>query len=72
MKIVVDRKLFLDRLATANSSTAKHDTLKLVKMKLGEFKALVIEQRKAQQAQNLEAILSVASATITETERKEN
>lgn len=32
MKIVVDRKLFLDRLATANSSTAKHDTLKLVKM----------------------------------------
>jgi hypothetical protein len=43
------------------------------KMKLDEFKALVIEQRKAQQAQNLEAILSVASATIpTTTERKEN
>jgi hypothetical protein len=42
------------------------------KMKLDEFKALVIEQRKAQQAQNLTAILSVANATITETERKEN
>lgn len=41
-------------------------------MKLDEFKAYVIAQRKAQQAQNLEAILSVASATITETERKEN
>ena len=41
-------------------------------MKLDEFKALVIEQRKAQQAQNLQAILSVASATIPTTERKEN
>jgi hypothetical protein len=42
-------------------------------MKLDEFKALVIEQRKAQKAQNLEAILSVASATIpATTERKEN
>ena len=42
-------------------------------MKLDEFKALVIEQRKAQQAQNLQAILSVASATIsTNNERKEN
>ena len=41
-------------------------------MKLDEFKALVIEQLKAQQAQNLTAILSVANATITETERKEN
>ena len=40
-------------------------------MKLDEFKAYVIAKRKAQQAQNLEAILSVASATITETERKE-
>jgi hypothetical protein len=41
-------------------------------MKLDEFKALIQEQRKAQQAQNLTAILSVANATITETERKEN
>ena len=42
-------------------------------MKLDEFKALVIAERKAQQAQNLEAILSVASATITpNNERKEN
>ena len=42
-------------------------------MKLDEFKALVIEQRKAQQAQNLQTILSVASATIsTNNERKEN
>lgn len=41
-------------------------------MKLDEFKALVIAERKAQQAENLKAILSVASATITETERKEN
>jgi hypothetical protein len=41
-------------------------------MKLDEFKALVIAERKAQQAQNLTAILSVVNATITETERKEN
>ena len=42
-------------------------------MKLDEFKALVIAERKAQQAQNLTAILSVASATITNNnERKEN
>ena len=42
-------------------------------MKLDEFKALIQEQRKAQQAQNLQAILSVASATIpATTERKEN
>ena len=41
-------------------------------MKLDEFKAYVIAQRKAQQAQNLTAILSVANATTTETERKEN
>lgn len=41
-------------------------------MKLDEFKALVIAERKAQQAENLKAILSVASATITETKRKEN
>ena len=41
-------------------------------MNLDEFKALVIAERKAQQAENLKAILSVASATITETERKEN
>ena len=42
-------------------------------MKLDEFKALIQEQRKAQQAQNLTAILSVANATIpTTTERKEN
>jgi hypothetical protein len=42
-------------------------------MKLDEFKALVIAERKAQQAQNLTAILSVANATITNNnERKEN
>ena len=42
-------------------------------MKLDEFKDLVIAERKAQQAQNLTAILSVASATITNNnERKEN
>jgi len=42
-------------------------------MKLDEFKALVIAERKAQQAENLKAILSVVSATIpTTTERKEN
>jgi hypothetical protein len=42
-------------------------------MKLDEFKALVIAERKAKQAENLAAILSVASATIpTTTERKEN
>ena len=41
-------------------------------MKLDEFKAYVIAQRKAQQAQNLAAVMSVANATITETERKEN
>jgi hypothetical protein len=40
-------------------------------MKLDEFKALVIAERKAQQAQNLTAILSVVNATIQETnERK--
>jgi hypothetical protein len=42
-------------------------------MKLDEFKALVIAERKAKQAENLSAILSVASATITNNnERKEN
>ena len=42
-------------------------------MKLDEFKALVIAERKAKQAENLQAILSVASATITDNnERKEN
>ena len=42
-------------------------------MKLDEFKALVIAERKAKQAENLSAILSVASATITDNnERKEN
>lgn len=42
-------------------------------MKLDEFKALVIAERKAQQAENLSAILSVVNATIsTTTERKEN
>ena len=42
-------------------------------MKLDEFKALVIAERKAQRAQNLTAILSVANATITNNkERKEN
>jgi len=42
-------------------------------MNLDEFKAFVIEQRKAQQAQNLTAILSVVGATITDNnERKEN
>lgn len=41
-------------------------------MKLDEFKALVIAERKAKQAENLKAILSVASATITEPKRKEN
>ena len=39
-------------------------------MKLDEFKALVIAERKAQQAQNTEKILSVVNATIQE--RKEN
>ena len=41
-------------------------------MKLDEFKALVIAERKAQQAENLKAILSVASATMSNNERKEN
>ena len=41
-------------------------------MKLDEFKALVIAERKAQQAENLSAILSVVNATIPTTERKEN
>ena len=42
-------------------------------MKLDEFKALVIAERKAKQAENLSAILSVASATITDNnKRKEN
>ena len=42
-------------------------------MKLDEFKALVIAERKAKQAENLSAILSVANATIpATTERKEN
>jgi hypothetical protein len=42
-------------------------------MKLDEFKALMIAERKAQQAQNLSAILSVVNATITDNnERKEN
>jgi len=41
-------------------------------MKLDEFKALIIAERKAQQAENLKAILSVASATMSNNERKEN
>ena len=41
-------------------------------MKLDEFKAYVIAQREATRKENLAAILSVANATITETERKEN
>ena len=45
-------------------------------MKLDEFKAYVIAQRlaetKEKRSNNLAAILSVANATITETERKEN
>ncbi len=42
-------------------------------MKLDEFKALVIAEREATRQQNLSAILSVASATITNNnERKEN
>jgi hypothetical protein len=42
-------------------------------MKLDEFKALIIAERKAQQAQNLTAILSVANATISDNkEGKEN
>ena len=41
-------------------------------MKLDEFKAIVIAERKAQQAENLSAILSVVNATIPTTERKEN
>jgi hypothetical protein len=41
-------------------------------MKLDEFKAYVIAQRKAQAKENTEKILSVVNATITETQRKEN
>ena len=45
-------------------------------MKLDEFKAYVIAQRlaetKEKRKNNLSAILSVANAAITETERKEN
>lgn len=32
MKIIVDRKLLLDRLGTANSSTGKQDTLRLIRL----------------------------------------
>ena len=41
-------------------------------MNLAEFKAHVIAQREATRKENLNAIMSVANATITETERKEN
>lgn len=41
-------------------------------MKLDEFKAYVIAQREATRKENLTAILSVANATITNNERKEN
>ena len=42
-------------------------------MKLDEFKNYVIAQREATRQENLKAILSVASATITDNnERKEN
>jgi hypothetical protein len=42
-------------------------------MKLDEFKNYVIAQREATRQENLKAILSVASATITDNnKRKEN
>ena len=42
-------------------------------MKLDEFKNYVIAQREATRQKNLKAILSVASATITDNnKRKEN